>query len=78
VVLVGFVFLVEMLSFVTIGAAEGKTIDIFGLAPNVYAPLTWVATLLGTAIGIAWLRWEARRFFLVWDAVMAEIAPAAR
>jgi len=78
VVLVGFVFLVEMLSFVTIGAAEGKTIDIFGLTPDVYAPLPWVAMVAGTAIGIAWLRWEARRFFVVWDGLMTEIAPVAR
>jgi branched-chain amino acid transport system permease protein len=77
-VLVGFVFLVEMLSFATIGAAEGKTIDIFGLAPDVYAPLTWVATLAGTAVGIAWLRWEARHFFVVWDTLMTPTAPAAR
>ncbi len=33
-VLLGFVFLVEMLSFATIGAAEGKTLDLFGPSPT--------------------------------------------
>lgn len=75
-VLLGFVFLVEMLSFATIGAAEGKTLNLFGLVPDVYAPTPWVATLAGTAIAIAWLRLEARRFFVVWDALMTGLAPA--
>lgn len=76
-VLLGFVFLVEMLSFATIGAAEGKSLDLFGLVPNVYTPTPWLATLAGTAIGIVWLRLEARRFFVVWDALMTGLAPVA-
>lgn len=75
-VLLGFVFLVEMLSFATIGAAEGKTLNLFGLVPDVYAPTPWLATLAGTAIAIAWLRLEARRFFVVWDALMTGLVPA--
>jgi len=76
-VLLGFVFLVEMLSFATIGAAEGKTLDLFGVVPDVHAATPWLATLAGTAIGIVWLRLEARRFLVVWDALMTGLAPTA-
>ncbi len=77
-VLAGFVGLVEMLSFATIGAAEGKTLSLFGLTPDVYTIMPWAGTLAGTAIGIAWLRLEARRFHAVWDRLMAGLAPAIR
>ncbi len=76
-VLAGFVGLVEMLSFATIGAAEGKTLDLFGLTPNVHAVEPWLITLAATVAGIAWLRLEARRFHAVWDAAMTGLAPAA-
>ncbi|MEO8714946.1 MAG: branched-chain amino acid ABC transporter permease [Acetobacteraceae bacterium] len=75
-VLLGFVGLVEMLSFATIGAAEGKTLNLFGLAPDVHAAKPWIATVVGTAVGIALLRLEARRFHVVWDALMTALAPA--
>jgi branched-chain amino acid transport system permease protein len=77
-VLGSLVFLVEMLSFATIGAAEGKTLNLFGLSPNVYTPLPWLITLAAGAIGVIWLRVEARRFFMVWDDLMAGLTPAAR
>ncbi len=75
IVLTSVVFLVEMLSFATIGAAEGKTLNLFGLTPDVYAPMPWLVALVGAALGIAWLRLEARRFSVVWDDVMADLTP---
>lgn len=76
-VLLGFVFIVEMLSFATIGASEGKTINVLGVRPDVYTAPPWIATAAGTLIGILWLRLEARRFFAVWDALMADLVPAS-
>jgi branched-chain amino acid transport system permease protein len=70
-VVVGFVALVEMLSFRTIGAAEGKTLVLFGVTPDVHAFTPWViaaACLLG---GIVWLRREARLFRHAWDTAIA-------
>ena len=77
VVLVSLVFLVEMLSFATIGATQGKTLNLFGLAPNVYSPLPWIGALVGAAVGIAWLRLEARRFGVVWDDLMSGLTPVS-
>ncbi len=77
IVLTGLVFLVEMLSFATIGAAEGKTFSLFGFAPNVYAPMPWIVALAGFAAGIVWLRLEGQRFFAVWDDLMTGLAAAA-
>lgn len=78
VVLVGLVFVVEMLSFATIGATEGKTLDLFGLTPNVYTPAPWLVTFAGGVVGLVWLRLEARRFRLVWDNAMTDLKPATQ
>ncbi|HET6184418.1 MAG TPA: branched-chain amino acid ABC transporter permease [Acetobacteraceae bacterium] len=73
--LAGFVALVEMLSFATIGASEGKTLSLFGLAPNVYAASTWAVALGWTALALAWLTVEGRRFRAVWTELMTGLAP---
>jgi branched-chain amino acid transport system permease protein len=75
-VLAGFVGLVEMLSFATIGAAEGKTLNLFGLTPDVHAAAPWLIAAAAALVGIAWLRLEARRFQVAWDAVMTGLVPA--
>ena len=74
-VLAGFVGLVEMLSFATIGASEGKTLNLFGLTPDVYAVGPWLIAAAALLVGIAWLRLEARRFQAAWDAAMTGLAP---
>jgi branched-chain amino acid transport system permease protein len=72
----GFVGLVELTSFLTIGAAQGKTLVLFGNTIDVHALLPWVisfALLLG---GGFWFRVEARAFRLTWERLTAEAAPA--
>ena len=72
----GFVGLVELTSFLTIGAAQGKTLIPFGNRVDVHASLPWliaIALLLG---GGFWFLVEARAFHRVWERLMAEIAPA--
>jgi branched-chain amino acid transport system permease protein len=75
VMLLGFVGLVELASFLTIGAAQGKTLVLFGHHVDVHAALPWLfatACLLG---GGAWLRVEARIFRRVWEGLMIELKP---
>jgi branched-chain amino acid transport system permease protein len=72
----GFVGLVELTSFLTIGAAQGKTLVLFGNRIDVHMLLPWlisIALLLG---GGAWFRVEARAFHRVWTRLTAEVAPA--
>ena len=71
-----FVYPFELTSFLTIGAAQGKTLVLFGNTIDVHALLPWVisfALLLGGGI---WFRVEARAFRLTWERLMAEVAPA--
>jgi branched-chain amino acid transport system permease protein len=72
----GFIGLVELTSFLTIGAAQGKSLVLFGNRIDVQAALPWIisfALLLG---GGCWFRVEARAFHLTWEHLMAEIPPA--
>ena len=66
----GFIGMVEMLSFRTIGAAEGKTFVLFGIAPDVHAALPWLIATACLAGGGAWLWHEARVFRRAWDAAL--------
>jgi branched-chain amino acid transport system permease protein len=71
----GFVGLVELTSFLTIGAAQGKTLILFGNKIDVHAVLPWLlatACLLG---GGFWLRLETRSFRRVWEGLMIELKP---
>jgi branched-chain amino acid transport system permease protein len=71
----GFVGLVELTSFLTIGAAQGKTLILFGNTIDVHAVVPW---LLATAClfgGGFWLRLEAQSFQRVWQGLMIELKP---
>ena len=72
-VLLGFIGLVELLSFLTIGEAQGKTLVLFGKKIDVrqYAP--WVITAGLLVIGGAWLRFEIRAFARLWDDLTADL-----
>ena len=72
----GFVGLVELTSFLTIGAAQGKTLVLFGNRIDVHALLPWVISIALLFGGGYWFRVEARAFHLMWERLMAEIAPA--
>jgi branched-chain amino acid transport system permease protein len=68
--LLGFVFVVELASFTTIGAAQGKTFTIGGRAIDTTAVLPWAIASAALVIGAVWLRFEAHRFQLCWDALI--------
>ena len=69
-VLLGFVLLVELASFTTIGAAQGKKFSIGGHLIDTTAPLPWVVALAALVLGGLWLRHEARGFRQRWDELM--------
>ena len=70
----GFVGLVELTSFLTIGAAQGKTLVLFGNKIDVHGPwlLASALLLIGGGIGC----FEARAFRRVWEGLMLELKQA--
>ncbi len=71
--ILGFVGIVELLSFLTIGAAQGKKLVLFGNPIETGSAVPWgvIAALL--VIGALWLTREARAFHRVWEAITSEI-----
>ena len=68
----GFVLLVELASFTTIGAAQGKAFKIGPHTVDAHTALPWAlgaVALIGSGL---WLRWESRRFRARWDALIAD------
>ena len=70
--LLGFVGLVELMSFLTIGAAQGKKLVLFGTAIDVHATLPWAISIGSFLLGGLWLRFEAASFHRVWENLAAE------
>jgi branched-chain amino acid transport system permease protein len=75
IMLLGFVGLVELASFLTIGAAQGKTLVLFGHKINEHDAIPWLAVLVFLVVGTAWFTIEARSFRRVWDGLMSELKP---
>jgi branched-chain amino acid transport system permease protein len=73
IMVLGFVGMVELLSFLTIGMAEGKQLALLGRSVDVFSAAPWLFSLLCLAGGCIWLAIEARRFKRIWDGLM-EIA----
>ena len=71
-VMLGFVLLVELASFTTIGAAQGKKFTIGGHTIDTTEPLPWVLALAALALGALWLRREARNFRERWDKLIED------
>ena len=71
-VLLGFIGLVELMSFLTIGAAQGKRLVLFGNTIDVHATLPWVVSGGSLLMGGLWLRFEAAGFHRVWESLTAE------
>lgn len=72
-VLLGFVGLVELLSFLTIGQAQGKSLTLFGNKIDIKSSTPWIVTLALLVLGGGWLRVEIRRFARLWDDVTADL-----
>jgi branched-chain amino acid transport system permease protein len=70
IVLLGFVGLVELMSFLTIGLAQGKRFALFGEAIDVHSAIPWVISVVFLLGGGAWLTAEGRLFRRVWDGLM--------
>jgi branched-chain amino acid transport system permease protein len=73
IMLVGFIGLVELLSFLTIGRAQGKRLALFGEAIDVDSVVPWLASLVFLLGGGFWLAREGARFKRAWDRLI-EIA----
>jgi branched-chain amino acid transport system permease protein len=71
-VLLGFVLIVELASFTTIGAAQGKTFSIRGHVIDTTAPMPWVIAVAALILGALWLRREAHGFRQRWDELMED------
>ena len=76
-VVVGFVLLIELCSFLTIGASQGKTFVLAGATIDPKSPVPWAIGALLLGGGGLWLWREARHVRAAWDAVMEEIKAAA-
>ena len=61
-VLLGFVFLVELASFTTIGAAQGKKFSIAGRLIDTTTATPWIIAVAALVLGGLWLRRESRFF----------------
>ena len=72
-VVIGFVLVIELCSFLTIGAAQGKTLVLAGIAVSPHQGGPWLVAALLLVGGGLWLRHEMRRFALVWTEVAEEI-----
>lgn len=70
--LLGFVGLVELMSFLTIGAAQGKKLVLFGNAIDVHAALPWAISGGSLLLGGLWLKFEAAGFHRVWESLTAD------
>lgn len=75
VMVLGFVGVVELASFLTIGAAQGKALVLFGHKIDEHDVLPWLAALICLAVGTSWFALEARAFRRVWDGLMSELKP---
>jgi branched-chain amino acid transport system permease protein len=75
VCLAGFVLLVELASFTTIGASQGKEFRVAGQELDAGSPAPWIAGLVILVVGGLWLKAEARAFARAWNALM-ELAKA--
>jgi branched-chain amino acid transport system permease protein len=71
----GFVGLVELTSFLTIGAAQGKSLVLFGSKIDIHATLPWLIATVFLLGGGFWLRLEARSFRRVWEGLMLDLKP---
>jgi branched-chain amino acid transport system permease protein len=75
VTLVGFVGIVELLSFLTIGMAEGKQLVLLYHPIDIFSATPWLVSATCMIGGCIWLTIEARLFKPVWDSLMEAARP---
>ena len=75
IIVLGFVGIVELASFLTIGAAQGKTLVLFGNKIDEHDVRPWLAALACLVVGTSWFSLEAKSFRRVWDGLMVELKP---
>lgn len=75
VTLAGFILLVELASFTTIGASQGKSMTLAGRSIDTASVLPWLIGLALLAGGLFWLRQEGRAFARTWNSLI-ELAKA--
>jgi branched-chain amino acid transport system permease protein len=66
----GFVLLVELTSFTTIGAVQGKSFKLGSITIDSGTADPWLIGGGALVIGALWLRLEARMFRRVWDSLI--------
>jgi branched-chain amino acid transport system permease protein len=71
-VVFGFVGVVELMSFLTIGAAQGKKLVLMGTPIEVKAWTPWLVSVGSLVLGGLWLRIEATGFHRVWETLKAQ------
>ena len=72
-IILGFVGLVELVSFLTIGAAQGKKLVLFGKAIDVNASEPWLICGGMFLAGAIWLYFETARVGRIWRNLMADL-----
>jgi branched-chain amino acid transport system permease protein len=68
----GFVALVELASFTTIGAAQGKKLRLAGSEIDTASAVPWIVAGAALVIGFLWLRRAAAGFRRCWDVLIDE------
>jgi branched-chain amino acid transport system permease protein len=78
-VLLGFISLVELAAYETIGRAQGKAMPGFlAMLATHGALVPWVAAVALLVVGAAWLRREVKSFAVLWGELTADLKPQQR
>jgi branched-chain amino acid transport system permease protein len=72
----GFVGLIELLSFLTIGAEQGKHLVLFGSPIDIASAMPWTIATALLIVGGVWLHKEAQTFGRVWATVTDDLKEA--
>ena len=72
-VVIGFVMLAELVSYMTIGASQNKKLKFGALTVDPATAGPWIFGVLALVLGGWWLKREARSFGKVWNATLDQI-----
>ncbi len=77
IVLLGFVLMIELTSFMTIGAERGKKFQLGSLQIDQNTMTPWLIGIAALVLGGLWLKREAGQFMVVWNRLMDQIKARA-